>query len=150
MEIVENKGGRKFRPRKPRKKGVRKKTKAKTVSWYKREADRLFSLFIRQKWAGADGNVTCYTCSYRNHWKKMQNGHLVSRYYLATRYDERNCRPQCYTCNMFRNGMTPHFAANLQKELGPGIVEELYAQAREVTKDFDYQAVIHRYSPKDP
>lgn len=116
-----------------------------TVTKLKKEADRLMSLYVRQSHADENGIVTCYTCPYRNHWKKLQNGHLVSRYYLSTRYDERNCRPQCFTCNMYRNGMTPHFAENLTKELGEGIVEELYSQARQIAKNFNYQEVIDYY-----
>src|SRR3990167_4502451 len=109
-----------------RSKKTPQKPKEKSISKLMKEADRLMSLSVRQKYANQDGNVKCYTCPYINHWKKMQNGHLVSRFYKETRYDERNCRPQCYTCNMWRNGMTPHFAAKLQKELGTGIVEQLY------------------------
>lgn len=41
--------------------------------------------------------------------------------------------------------MTPHFAENLKKEYGAGIVDELFAKARPLTKDFDYQAIINKY-----
>lgn len=128
----------------------KKKKKPPSLTKLKKEADRVFSLHIRQKYANKEGIVKCYTCSYVGHWKKMQNGHLVSRFYLATRYDPRNCRPQCITCNIWRNGRTPEFALNLQKELGPGIVEDLYAEARVLTKNFDYQAVIDLYKEKGP
>lgn len=131
------------RPLKRRKKA----SKVVSVSKLKKETDRLMSLYVRQNSADKDGNVTCYTCPYIAHWKKMQNGHLVSRYYMETRYDLRNCRAQCYTCNMWRNGMTPHFAANLQKELGSGIVEELYERARQTkvySKDF-YEEKINYF-----
>ena len=97
-------------------------------------------------YADAQGSVLCYTCPYLGHWKKMQNGHLVSRFYLATRYDERNCRPQCVTCNIWRHGRTPEFAEKLTKELGTGIVEELYAKARKLTKNFDFQEQIDLFS----
>lgn len=128
---------------KPRKRALKR---IPTRTSLRKKADKIFSQYIRQKYADAEGNVKCYTCPYVNHWKKLQNGHLVSRYYTATRYDERNCRPQCYTCNMWRNGMTPHFAANLQAELGDGIVEELYKLARTITPEFDYERIIEHYS----
>lgn len=133
--------------RSPKNDSGRKKTKkvAPSTTKLKKEADRLFSIFIRTKYADENGIVKCYTCPYTNHYKKLQCGHLVSRYYLPTRYDERNCRPQCYTCNMWRNGMIPHFAANLQAELGQGIVEELYSLARGTARDFDFQAIIDKY-----
>src|SRR3990167_6429980 len=115
---------------------------------YEKETDKVFSLWVRKSHADKNGNVTCYTCPYTAHWKKFQNGHLVSRYYLSTRYDERNCRPQCITCNIWRHGRTPEFAENLSKELGDGIVEELYAKARELQRSFDYQQIIDTYTEK--
>lgn len=122
-----------------RKRGVMTPTKLKKL------ADANFSRFVRQKYANQEGEVTCYTCPYTNHWKKLQNGHFVSRFYLNTRYDERNCRPQCYTCNMFRNGMAPHFAERLIKEYGPGIIDELFTDARKLAPNFDFQAIIDKY-----
>ena len=110
--------------------------KPPTVTKLKKKLDGIFSQYVRQKYADENGNLKCYTCPYINHWKKLQNGHLVSRYYLATRYDEDNCRPQCYTCNMFRNGMIPDFSKNLEEELGDGITKELYRKAREKFKTF--------------
>jgi len=95
-----NKLGIKKRPKtRPRGKQRASRGKEKSISKLMHEADRLMSLFIRQKYADKDGNVTCYTCPYTAHWKKMQNGHLVSRFYKETRYDERNCRPQDEYCN---------------------------------------------------
>ncbi len=129
------------RPFKKRK-GLKRKI---TVTSLKKGADAVFSRFIRQKYADNEGLVTCYTCEYKNQWKKLQNGHFVSRYYLNTRYDERNCRPQCFTCNMYRNGMTPNFAVKLKEELGDGIVEELFTKARELVKNFNYQEIINKY-----
>ncbi len=103
---------------------------------------------LRLKHADSLGNVKCYTCDYQNHWKKIQNGHLVSRYYLNTRFDERNCRPQCYTCNMFRNGMIPDFSQRLEQELGEGITKELYRDANKLVHDFPYEVKIKEYKEK--
>ena len=117
----------------------------KSTSKLKKQLDTLFSQYIRRKYADENGNVSCYTCGYKAHYKKMQNGHLVSRYYLATRFDEDNCRPQCYTCNMFRNGMIPHFSARIEKELGEGTTHRLYRKAQEITKDYPYLEKIAHY-----
>lgn len=122
-----------------------KKIKVKTSSQLKKELDTIFSRYIRQKYADSNGYETCYTCPYREHWKKLQNGHLVSRYFLATRFDERNCRPQCFTCNMYRNGMVPVFSERLEQELGEGITAELYREARKIVKDYPYQSLIEKY-----
>ena len=98
----------------------------KTLSKLKKDLDTVFSQYIRLKYADKEGMVQCYTCTQKRHWKDgMQNGHFVPRQYLRTRYDERNCRPQCYACNQLYNGQPSAFAANLKKEYGEGIVEEL-------------------------
>ena len=130
------------------------RVKKKTTTQLKKEADRLFSLYIRQKYADSEGMVRCFTCPKVIHYlegRKINCGHFVSRAYLATRYDERNCRPQCWGCNNTTFGWGGHgkpveFAAGLQAEYGPGIVEELYAKAKPLIPNFDYQAIIDKYS----
>ena len=118
-----------------------------SITKLKKKLDNVFSQYIRQKYANHAGDVRCYTCGYTDHWKKLQNGHLVSRYYLNTRFDERNCRPQCYTCNMFRNGMIPDFSQRLEIELGEGITKELYKEANKIVKwsENDYKTKIEYY-----
>lgn len=103
--------------------------KMKTLSKYKKELDRLFSLYIRYR-----DNGQCFTCPKKDNPKKMQNGHFVPRQYLAVRYDERNNNCQCYACNMLYNGQPSAYAINLKKLYGPNIVEELEAKRREITK----------------
>ena len=98
--------------------------KPKTKTWYKKKLDQVFSRFIRQKYADNFGDVRCYTCPKKAPVAEMQNGHFVPRQYLTLRWDERNCRPQCYACNMLYNGQPSAFAARLESE-EPGIVGEL-------------------------
>ncbi len=92
------------------------KRKSKSQSKLKKELDRVFSIFIRQKYADEAGMVKCYTCSTVKHWKEMQNGHWIPRNNLATRFSEENCRVQCVGCNMFQKGRPDVFAVNLIKE----------------------------------
>jgi hypothetical protein len=98
--------------------------KKKTVSKLKKELDALYSKYIRNKYA-VNGRVKCYTCPKVGEVKEMQNGHFVPRQYLKTRWDDRNCRPQCYACNMLYNGQPSAFANNLKKEYGENIIAEL-------------------------
>jgi hypothetical protein len=102
-----------------------KKPKSKTQAQLKKELDTVFSQFIRQKYADKDGNVACFTCGKVMHWKQIQNGHFISRSYLATRFHEDNCRPQCVGCNVFGGGKPLDFEENLKKQLSPKYVEEL-------------------------
>ena len=149
---IDRAGRRRIAPRRVLRKKTRntttkpKKAKKPSITKQKKEADRVMSLAVRQSSADKDGMVKCYTCPYVGHWKKLQNGHLVSRFYLATRYDLRNCRPQCITCNIWRHGRTPEFAQHLKEELGDGIVEELFAKARAVVLHFDYEEVIAEFT----
>jgi len=92
-----------------------KKAKPKTQAWLKKELDRVFSIYIRQKY-----DKSCYTCGKVG---TLQNGHFVSRQYIATRWDENNCRPQCVGCNIFGNGKPLDFEERLKKDLGPEFVE---------------------------
>lgn len=89
--------------------------KKKTTSQLKKELDKIFSLYIRYKYA-KDGMVKCYTCSVVKPIKQIQNGHWIPRNNLATRFSEENCRPQCVGCNMFNKGRPDEFAVNLIKE----------------------------------
>ena len=96
---------------------ARSKPKVKTQAWLKKELDRVFSIYIRQKY-----DKSCYTCGKVG---TLQNGHFVSRQYIATRWDENNCRPQCVGCNIFGNGKPLDFEERLKKDLGDDFVEEM-------------------------
>ena len=122
-----------------------KKIKVKTTSKLKKELDAIHSRWVRLSRADDNGMCTCYTCDRKIHYKEIQCGHLVSRYYLATRYDNRNTRPQCIVCNMWRNGMIPTYSIRLEQELGEGITKTLYRDAQKIVKDYPYQAEIDRY-----
>ena len=90
----------------------------KTNSGYKKELDKIFSLYVRAKYANVFGSVKCYTCGKSFHWRTIQNGHFVQRAILVTRWDENNCRPQCVGCNIFGRGKIHIFSEKLLKELG--------------------------------
>ena len=111
-----------------------------TKAWWKKEADKWFSRFIRQRDKGQ-----CYTCPHRNDPKKMQCGHFVPRQYTATRYDERNNHCQCYACNMFYGGQPDIYALNLERDYGKGIVEELNKLRTKIEVNMDYEGIAKRY-----
>ena len=108
----------------------------KPISKLKKELDKWFSLYIRLRDATNQGMVECFTCGKIAHYKKggMQNGHFQSRSFLATRFDEENCQPQCVGCNMFKQGEQYKFAINLDAKYGEGKAEELEILAKSVVK----------------
>jgi len=97
----------------------------KTISKLKKELDKIFSIFIRLRNADEQGNNQCCTCAKVDNWRNLQCGHFVSRKYLATRFHEANCFPQCVSCNVFRYGEQWKFGQFLDRNFGEGISEEL-------------------------
>lgn len=127
MEVVEvATGGRKrlLRKSKPKK---RKRTRKPKPSVLKRKLDTVFSLYIRAKYS-----KKCYTCKASG--KVLQCGHFISRSYLATRWEEDNCRPQCVGCNIWGKGKPLDFEENLIEELGIERVMEMKAQRKMLLK----------------
>lgn len=100
----------------------------------KSDLDTVFSRYVRLKHADRSGNVTCFTCKKLFHWKKIQNGHYISRNCLATRFDENNCRPQCWGCNGYGRGKPLEFEEGLKRQLGDEFVEEMKRNRHSVTK----------------
>ena len=120
----------------------------KSISKLKKELDKWFSLYIRLRDATDNGLCQCFTCGCVKHYKKgMQNGHFQSRSFLATRFDEENCQPQCVGCNMFKQGEQYKFAINLDAKYGEGKAEELEILAKSVVKfsRYDYEDKISYY-----
>ena len=126
-----------------------KKTKKKSVSKLKKELDIIFSQYIRLKYSRNDVS-SCITCGTIKLWRELHCGHFVSRQHLATRYEEKNCRPQCVGCNVFGKGQAAVFAEKLTQEYGEGIVSELYKKARAILKVDSswYEEKIKEYKVK--
>lgn len=110
------------------------KKKTITPAKLKKMLDSVFSQYIRRSYADQEGMVACYTCGKVKNWKEIQNGHFVSRQYLATRWDENNCRPQCVGCNMFGQGKPLDFEERLKKDLGEEYVETMKMKRHETLK----------------
>lgn len=126
-----------------------RKVKRKTLI---KKLDAIFSEYIRRKHADKNGIVKCYTCNKKAYWKGegMQNGHFISRKSRILRWDERNCRSQCYSCNCHFYGRQYVFALNLNKEYGYNIAEELLIESKKIIKqsDQDLLDLIDEYKEK--
>jgi hypothetical protein len=119
-----------------------------TVSKLKKELDKWFSLYIRLREATDGGLVQCFTCGNVNSYKVgMQNGHFMSRQFMATRYDEQNCQVQCVGCNMFKFGEQFKFSLALDYKYGKGTAEELLHKSRQINKmsSKDFEEKISYY-----
>jgi hypothetical protein len=119
-----------------------------TVSKLKKELDKWFSLYIRLREATDEGLVQCFTCGNVNNYKVgMQNGHFMSRQFMATRYDEQNCQVQCVGCNMFKFGEQFKFSLALDSKYGKGTAEDLLHKSRQINKmsSKDFEEKISYY-----
>jgi hypothetical protein len=133
------------KPLRTRKKPAKKPTRSKVVS----KLDQVFSLYIRNKHAKS-GWVQCVTCNRKYEIKKIQNGHFISRKNYATRWNEENCAPQCYGCNVMQQGQQFLFSKYIDSKYGDGKAEELLQKSREVTKfsTLELQEMIEIYQEK--
>jgi len=107
--------------------------------------DNIFSQYIRLRYSKNE-IAECVTCGKQDHWKKMQNGHFISRKHYATRWDEDNCQVQCSGCNVFRYGEQYLFS----KYLGTDLSEQLLIKSRKIEKFTDNELLdmIDLYTEK--
>ena len=136
--------------RKVSKKVLEKMDKKESVKQLQNDLDDVFSTYIRQKGMDEKGFNFCYTCGKHDHWKKLQNGHYISRKYNGTRWEENNCRPQCVKCNIFSEGNKPAFARKFLKEFGESYLDELEILKNRTIKidAFTLQLLINDYKSK--
>jgi 5-methylcytosine-specific restriction endonuclease McrA len=122
-----------------------KKVAKKSVSKLKKQADKVFSEYIRRR-----DNGVCATCGTVRQWKEMQNGHYVSRSHNSLRYDERNCNTQCVACNMFKKGAMDEYALFIIRKYGIDTLHELKRLKNEI-KQFtvvQLEELIKKYKDK--
>ena len=110
--------------------------KLKSVSYYKKKLDKIFSDYIRQR-----DDYTCITCGKKGDKTNIQNGHYVSRSSNSLRYSERNCHAQCVGCNIFKRGAMDAYSLALIIRYGAEILEELAAEKKK-RKEFTRQELI--------
>ena len=87
--------------------------------------DRVFSEYIRLTNADNFGLVKCITCGKLHFWKDIHCGHYINRTVKATRFDERNCAPQCNYCNTFCEGKHYLFRQKLVNKYGQNEVADI-------------------------
>lgn len=120
--------------------GHRKPTKRRKKSDLQKLKAQLWTL-CRERTRAKYGN-TCYTCGKTGlEGSNWQTGHFVSSSICSTalRYDLRNLRPQCYTCNINKSGNWLAYETRLIKEHGQEYVDALKRE-NEATKGLMYRA----------
>lgn len=111
-----------------------------------KKLDTVFSKYIRISNADKGGYCTCVTCNIVKHWKEIQAGHFMSRKHYSTRWCEKNVKPQCIGCNMFKQGEQYKYSLFLGKD----VAEVLYLKSKETVKftNYELEEMIKDYSDK--
>jgi hypothetical protein len=108
--------------------------------------DTVFSQYIRRKDAISDIAI-CITCGKKDHYKKLQCGHFMSRRHYSTRWEENNVGVQCYGCNITNQGMQYAFSKYLTK-IDNNLPDELLIKSKQIVKfaDVDLIDMINKYT----
>lgn len=107
-----------------------------------KEADRVFSIYIRER----DRGVPCITC-WKSWEENHQCGHFMSRRHLATRWTEKNAHGQCPKCNMWGAGEQYLHALAIEKKYGEWTAERIknLAESTDKVTDDEVLEVIRKY-----
>jgi hypothetical protein len=119
------------------------------VATLKNDLDTIFSQYLRLSMADKNGQVSCYICGIRLKWQDAQNNHYIKRGNSFLRYDTRNCKVGCKTCNEIKGGNLAMFGRKLEQE-NPGITEILLEEGNLVYKftRHELKQMIADYSDK--
>ena len=105
----------------------------------KARALKAMSDYIRQR-----DNWVCFTCGRRGDKYTMDAGHLISRVWSATLFDEFNVNCQCKPCNKYRHPADPEiYRQAFIDAWGESAYHELYRKSKEPVKRSvdDYLAI---------
>ena len=111
-----------------------------------KEADRVFSLYIRNRGA-TYGYNHCFTCGAYLPIEELQCGHFRPRRYLNTRWHPFNCWPQCNTCNVDKHGNLTVYESKLVALYSQEAVDAIYELSTALQKitEEDIKEIIKKY-----
>ena len=119
--------------------------KRSTISKFKKKVWTEFSKYIRNKYA-VNGRVMCVTCGDWKDIKEMQAGHFIPGRRNCIIFDERNVHPQCYACNICKNGNTVEYFRFMQHKYGDEVIEELRNRNNQESKQFTMEELETLYN----
>jgi len=124
-------------------------SKAKSLSVLIKEADDIFSQFVRYR-DMKDGRIKCFICGASLRFSEAQNMHYIDRDQMATRYDEINCNAGCESCNCFDPTHEDKYRESMFLAYGPDQLYELDHRARSLQKFMrcDLEEMILHYKEK--
>ncbi len=96
------------------------------------DLDYVYSQWVRISASNESGICECYTCGKKDRYQNMDCGHFVPRDNNGTRFLPENTKPQCKTCNQYKDGNEEAFANHLERDcISPAWLKQL---GREIKK----------------
>lgn len=105
-----------------------KRAKKLTDGQMKKNVWKEFSIFIRTRGADSEGFNRCVTCVVKKHWKELQAGHFIRGRLNANLFEERATYPQCYSCNVGKQGEVVIYYKFMLEQHGQAVIDELILQ----------------------
>ncbi len=102
---------------------AKEKSKAKANAW------KAFSLYIRNR-----DNWTCFVCDAALDKYHADAGHLFSRYWAGTLFDEFNVNCQCKKCNLMHTIDTEPYKQKWIQTWSEDEYWELYRKSKDLVK----------------
>jgi hypothetical protein len=120
---------------------------SQTKALSKAKADRYFSIYIRLR-DSKNGICKCITCG--KSVSEFDCGHMISRRFESTRFDEQNANGQCHKCNRFENGNQLAHAVAIDGKHGEGTSTRLLLKSRMLCKrnQQDYERIAEEFKAK--
>ena len=117
---------------------------SESKSLMKEHAWKEFSLFIRNR-GSVNGFNRCITCSTFRPVKELQAGHFVPGRGNSVLFDERNCWPQDYVCNVRKHGNLLPYYDFMEEKFGKEIIAELRTLAKipKQMRHSDYEEIYN-------
>lgn len=110
------------------------KRKTESLSTLIKEADDVFSDYIRLSECDENGTGRCFICRSRVWWKGADCAHYEDRDNMATRYNEINCHLCCQYCNRYDPDHRGKYSVAMRDVYGNYTVDELEKQAKSMMK----------------
>ena len=111
-----------------------------------KEADRVFSLYVRNRGA-TFGYNHCYTCPAYLPIEELQAGHFINRRYTNVRWHPVNVWPQCNNCNVNLSGNLERYERKLAAFYSQDAVDGLWelANTNDGLTDYEINEIIKKY-----
>lgn len=130
--------------------------KSEKLSWYKEQAWKAFSKYVRLRDCleydrnAAEPHAKCVTCSFVYPLKKLQAGHFIPGRNNAVLFSELGVHAQCNACNKYKKGNTHEYWLFMERTYGRPTINRLIAESKQtvIYKSFDYERIREEYDLK--